>query len=749
VRGAGLLRHAERYLRQTGSGDDKIDLLARVAALDGLLEGELTRMARCLDCAEHKVTGWLQHSTTNGVVELAGGVWRVRPQRLPQALVGRWFFGVPRRAAFESLLGDWPDRELPLLRSAVAAALLGANAARVFADRHVPSFIEGRPRNVHPSHAFRLLDDLRQRRLPEGDTDVGDREAVLEAAIRSLEHRGSDAHADIAAKVAGLVFTPEGSGTWPDPVKWDVLVMSNWVERPAHLQRIAEELWPRWRPLLGRLSDHGVKAVLDAISGWFRIDAKVKVSDEIREIASGYGQRMLLDARGRAAGSPGLAVLWNRLASRARLPDHSEVDPHFDALVADPWGRHRSESQVGHLEHARVVAQQLAAAGPHDAFRQLLEWQRQAELLYAESSLWLVVRELALIVHDPTEWAVRMLELSASIDPRALIQMFDQALTRDPRSAMRWLRPAMADPRSRQAALTVALRQDAPGDLTEFVLRHLGEHDTSLIERAIWRRSQADEMLHALLTHPLAAIRGQAALSVKAVERDDQLSLPPEWSSVWSEAFLEVTADDHYSDRAYLLGEILGELATSDPDRATAWFSRHLRDPGAYMFECIERVADLPRTHRGSLLHEPGLSRHRRCLVEASLAHDPGWASELLDSGAITLYEALTSIKGECQGPYFETLGPLLLERGATARKVARSLVFGVHFGPESDHYALLMPYRSYFKLSILPAVSSHAPGGAAERRACGAVRRRDDHPVGGRLSVRSTLSRSVTWRRS
>lgn len=789
IRGAALLRHAEYYLRQTGSGDDQLDLLARVAALDGLPETDLTRMARHLDCAEHQVTGWLQHSTTNGVCELAGGIWVVRPERLREALVGRWFFDVPRRATFANLPRDWPEWELPLLRSAVAAALLGADQAQAFADGRVPAFArrldeplaggardvarllqdyartseaaarfviaevvraiagkdlndvpggsswaellergtllrtweaaanilwavadahrlpealdallmmaarDERPRNAHPSHAFRLLGDLVHRWLPEGGTVFADREAVLEAVIRLLEPGSSDAQADVAAEVAGIVFDPTSSATWSDPVKFDVVVFSRWIERPTHLRHIAEELWSKWSPLLDRLSDRGATAILDAISAWFRIDAEVP--DEVRELARDHGRRMLLNVRDRAARSLGLAVRWNQLASAAQLPDRIEIDPRFAALVADPWGRHReTESQADHLERVRIIAADFAEAGPDAALGELLNWQQQAELLHAGGGLWLLWQELAHAVEDPTAWAVRALEPGLPVDPSALIHMFGEALARDPQCVMQWLHPAMAKHACRVAVIAAVLERDAPADAIDYVIARLGEHDTPLIESAIWRRPRADRTVHALLTHPPPAIRGQAALSVKIAARDGGLVLPTEWHALWSEAFLEVVPDHRDSGQGYELGEILGELAVSEPDLATAWFARHLKNPYTYTFKLVTRIADLPRIHRRSLLQKPDLRSRRHSLVEAALAHDPSWASELLDSGAISLDEALTTIKSDRRGGYFETLGPLLLERGATAVDIASRLVFhDPHWGEESDHYALLVEY--------------------------------------------------------
>ncbi len=145
LQGHAPVRHVERRLGQTGRDDGQLDLLARIAALDGLYESDLPRMAAHLGTAEHQVTGWLQRSTTNGIVELRDGRWRVRPQRLRQTLVARWFFSEPPRATYTGLLDQWPGRHIVLLESASLAALLGAAAARQFVDRHVPAAIRDLP----------------------------------------------------------------------------------------------------------------------------------------------------------------------------------------------------------------------------------------------------------------------------------------------------------------------------------------------------------------------------------------------------------------------------------------------------------------------------------------------------------------------------------------------------------------------------------------------------------------------------
>ncbi|MGH8901561.1 MAG: hypothetical protein ACRDYA_07730 [Egibacteraceae bacterium] len=138
LQGHALIRQVEPYLRQTGRDDDQLDLLARIAALNGLYDSDLTQMAAHLGRAEHQITGWLQRSTTNGIVEFRDSCWRVRPERLRQALVAQWFFSEPARATYTGLLDQWPEHHLVLLESASLAALLGAEAAGQFVDQHAP-----------------------------------------------------------------------------------------------------------------------------------------------------------------------------------------------------------------------------------------------------------------------------------------------------------------------------------------------------------------------------------------------------------------------------------------------------------------------------------------------------------------------------------------------------------------------------------------------------------------------------------
>lgn len=73
----------------------------------------------------------------------------------------------------------------------------------------------------------------------------------------------------------------------------------------------------------------------------------------------------------------------------------------------------------------------------------------------------------------------------------------------------------------------------------------------------------------------------------------------------------------------------------------------------------------------------------------------PAWAAELIDSDIIEPNEALDTIKNEHRGPYFEILGPILLDRGVAAFEIVSMLEFGVCDGLDSERWGIYRVLRA------------------------------------------------------
>ncbi|MGH8901797.1 MAG: hypothetical protein ACRDYA_08950 [Egibacteraceae bacterium] len=793
-RGHALAHNVERYLDQTGHGGDQLDLLARIAALDGLYESDLPRMATHLGRAEHEVSEWLRRSTTNGIVEFRDGWWRVRPERLRQALVARWFFGEPRRVTYTGLLEQWPQRHIVLLESASLAALLDTEAARQFVDQRASAVIReladplervcrelldsyaltseraarfvtgvvakaledeshiGRDQALLPgtritrsktavrilgkvaekyllpealdallwmaerdaeaphtrsSDSLRTLEELASRYRPDVGTSLEDRRAVLRAAIRLVQRANSEQQMDLAGRLARAALTPRGEGAWMDPASFDRLIIRRSIEPPSRMCAIAEQLWPEWTPTLPSLSDQAVKEVLDGLQEWNRI--AVEVADEIADAARGYLRAMLLDARERAARSPGLAVYWNRLASRAGLSDRIDVDPEFAELSIDPWeyGDRWRDEETAHVERIRLLARRWARSTPGAVLPKLHGWHQQIKLLSRSGSFWLLFQQLGQQVENPTEWAVQALHLGFS-DSGMLSQLFTASSRRDPNGVMRWLGPALNDPTCRGTAISVALGQETHQETVDFTLASLTEDDAHLIQHSVWSRSAPDNVLRTLLSHPLASIRGQAAMCFTVGNTRQGPEIPGDWWPLWSQAFLDASTDERDVSRTYWLKEVLRELTTLDPDLATAWYAQRLtraRKGEWISSSLVEPVTALPRDHRLRLLRQCGKGSDHR-LLEATLADDPSWAAELIDSGTIQATDALRTIKNKHRGPYFETLAPILFDRGITALEIVDMLEFGTCDGPDSERYTGFTDYCEQLASSVDPRLA-------------------------------------------
>ncbi|MGH8901562.1 MAG: hypothetical protein ACRDYA_07735, partial [Egibacteraceae bacterium] len=195
------------------------------------------------------------------------------------------------------------------------------------------------------------------------------------------------------------------------------------------MRDIAEELWPEWASTLPSLSDWAVKEVLDGLQEWSRIADEVE--DEAAETVRECMRSMLLAVRERAARSFGLAVYWNRLVSRAGLPDRIDVDREFAELVVDPceYGDRWPDEQLAHVERIRLLARQWARSTPGAILSKLHGWHQQAKLLSSSNWFWLLFQQLGQHVEDPTEWAVQALMLGFSDQPAVAGQLFGVSCT--------------------------------------------------------------------------------------------------------------------------------------------------------------------------------------------------------------------------------------------------------------------------------------------------------------------------------
>lgn len=141
LQGRALLGEVERFLRRTNVGSEAIDVLALIAALGGIEEAEIDRVASDLNLTRPQVVNLITRSARSGLIDVFSQYhfpatsptrrFAVRPPMLARVLVAeRAFAGPVPGLDYDRLVEGWPDR-LPLLaQGAIDAVLLGVGEAR-------------------------------------------------------------------------------------------------------------------------------------------------------------------------------------------------------------------------------------------------------------------------------------------------------------------------------------------------------------------------------------------------------------------------------------------------------------------------------------------------------------------------------------------------------------------------------------------------------------------------------------------
>jgi hypothetical protein len=146
VSGRALLGHVRRYLLRVGLEAETMDLLALISALGGVDGGDLAKVADEVGMGSAAAVRTIERWARGGLVDVGlhrasttgASVRRytVRPPMLARVLVAERIFESPFPVIdFEGVVERWPDRQLKLAQAAIESVLLGAQAARPYADR--------------------------------------------------------------------------------------------------------------------------------------------------------------------------------------------------------------------------------------------------------------------------------------------------------------------------------------------------------------------------------------------------------------------------------------------------------------------------------------------------------------------------------------------------------------------------------------------------------------------------------------
>lgn len=139
--GRVLEEESFRYLSGLGETFEAQGLLGHVAALNGVGEEDLDRLAVSTGISRGKVGDMLGTAATRGLVTPRYGQWTVGPDALRRGLVAKWFFAGPTKASWDALVQGWPERKQDLLASAVNVASAGSAPARKRVDQEFNSLL--------------------------------------------------------------------------------------------------------------------------------------------------------------------------------------------------------------------------------------------------------------------------------------------------------------------------------------------------------------------------------------------------------------------------------------------------------------------------------------------------------------------------------------------------------------------------------------------------------------------------------
>lgn len=225
----------------------------------------------------------------------------------------------------------------------------------------------------------------------------------------------------------------------------------------------------------------------------------------------------------------------------------------------------------------------------------------------------------------------------------------------------------------------------------------LKEGEGRIVEVSALRHSHhggaaSEDLLLALLTHPVTSLRGVAAIEFPRAGTGSPSTRSPAFYAVWQQAFLEAPIVDHHN---WQLGQHLNALAAADPKLVTAWLLRRAADGEAMWRLEFERKLDIstmPRLDKDELMRSMP-AKYKGEVLGLMLGEDRDWASSLVDAGVCSIDDVWHAIarRNHDGVTAAETLAwaPTLRRHGAAEGDVLRLMDLG-HVGPESGHYAKL-----------------------------------------------------------
>jgi len=398
-----------------------------------------------------------------------------------------------------------------------------------------------------------------------------------------------------------------------------------------------------------------------------------EVSPGIVQVMNRFATRVLQDLLPLAAGSPGLASAFRRLAKRLNLELAVAEDPLFSAFFPthpsgiDEWQEQRARGE----RFAQELAEKWASRPPAEVARQIVFYDQEAQRIgeggWSENLLRLC-SALATKVDDPGKWLEAFVNETI---PERLAAPFLERLVEDQSEdwqgqlerflgnhVLAWT----------ATAIVVGL-QEPPEALLEAALRQASRFPR-LVEGMCLRAEVPLPTLRRLLRSTDPGVLSAALIGEWA--SDPEGSVREEIRTEWREAFLNWREDPSPVNTEYWLAEILDR----EPDLAFGWLNARLKAedlPINVFGESVSHAARaLDREQRKKILAAaPGPSALLFALIPLLVQRDLELYRELLQRQDLMGYHLRP-----LQGPIDESwvaLATAALEAGKEAREIAEA----------------------------------------------------------------------------
>lgn len=581
----------------------------------------------------------------------------------------------------------------------------------------------------HNEPLRRALTEFASRSTSHDSTSLENRLELVAAVSRRDDLRASN------SKLPGLALAgavaPGGMFTKLDPIEGRSLTLVDYVEGPAELARITDEVWPAVLAVVDTLPVASVVQILDGLAEWQRAAEgdRWELSDPSKNELRRHVDQRMQDLKEVCADTPALAVEWNQrvgwvtttlqplelpLAFRAMLPLHERLRL-ANSADGDIGYEAEERRQTAELDQA---ATNLRSEGIEHALAQIASWL--ADHPEAHEIRHGAARLLGLIPDDGDAAATLAAAMELPELHGALGVLMRRCLDSEPEAWQEWW-PKMVDTESsRWEAISVGLDDGhASDELRQAAAAAIRPEDVWRLDHLFTRDAAVGGTLDLLLSHDATEVRAAAVVAFSLEPDSHGPAIPEGWLDRWDEAF--VTCEPASTQMGeWRWKQLVDEVGRHRPDVLEAHFRHHVADVGVFDPDQDLRmlpIRHLPLARRLEVLDEYQDVEARSALVKQALLHDAAAAVAALKAGVVSADEVVDEISGDQRGEWFEAVAPALASAGVDPSRIVSMLQFGTWWGEASAHHLKLAEYADELAASDDEALAAVGEAGGSYYR--------------------------------